>query len=33
MNLQNDSKVWNGLENYLPPKREIYTNNKHIQVA
>lgn len=28
MNLQNDSKVWNGLENYLPPKREIYTNNK-----
>ncbi|PRM91248.1 hypothetical protein CJ672_10270 [Arcobacter cryaerophilus gv. occultus] len=28
MNLQNDSKVWNGLENYLPPKREIYTNNQ-----
>lgn len=28
MNLQNDSKVWNSLENYLPPKREIYTNNQ-----
>lgn len=28
MNLQNDSKVLNGLENYLPPIREIYTNNQ-----